>query len=101
MTFETADDVLEHFGVKGMKWGVRQRRSSERTRGQKIRRRVGIAAVVTGAAFAATVLSSRGSTPISSAASMPFQAAGRGWTMRASDAATFNGLARALVDAGR
>ena len=28
MTFETADDVLEHFGVKGMRWGVRKERSS-------------------------------------------------------------------------
>lgn len=26
MTFETADDVLEHFGVKGQKWGVRRTR---------------------------------------------------------------------------
>lgn len=23
MSFETADDVLEHFGIKGMRWGVR------------------------------------------------------------------------------
>ena len=26
MTFESADDVLAHFGVKGMRWGVRKNR---------------------------------------------------------------------------
>lgn len=26
MTFETPDDVLEHVGVKGMKWGVRKKK---------------------------------------------------------------------------
>lgn len=29
-SFETLDDVLEHFGVKGMKWGVRKKDSSSR-----------------------------------------------------------------------
>lgn len=29
--FETPDDVLEHFGVKGMQWGVRKVRSVGRS----------------------------------------------------------------------
>lgn len=28
MSFDNADDVLAHFGVKGMKWGVRKQRVS-------------------------------------------------------------------------
>ena len=29
MSFDNADDVLAHFGVKGMKWGVRKQRASK------------------------------------------------------------------------
>lgn len=39
-SFETVDDVLEHFGVKGMKWGVRRDTSSAVTvidRGKKLK----------------------------------------------------------------
>ena len=28
MTYENADDFLEHYGVKGQKWGVRRKRPS-------------------------------------------------------------------------
>ena len=30
MTFETPEDILEHFGVKGMHWGVRKARRVEK-----------------------------------------------------------------------
>lgn len=30
MTFDNADEVLAHYGVKGMKWGVRRNRSSSK-----------------------------------------------------------------------
>jgi hypothetical protein len=33
MTHETVNDVLEHFGVKGMKWGVRKSRQSSESDG--------------------------------------------------------------------
>lgn len=29
MSFDNADDVLAHFGVKGMKWGIRKQRVSK------------------------------------------------------------------------
>jgi hypothetical protein len=31
VTFETADDVLEHFGVKGMHWGVRKEKTGAKS----------------------------------------------------------------------
>jgi hypothetical protein len=35
VTFETADDVLEHFGVKGMHWGQRKARRAEKKAAKK------------------------------------------------------------------
>lgn len=55
MSLETPDDVLEHFGVKGMRWGVRnQRRSS--SRGSSKKKRIAQVAVVAGVAIAATII---------------------------------------------
>lgn len=53
------DDILEHFGVKGMKWGIRKERStsdgqSNRSRNAKrIAAGLGIAAAVGGSIFIA------------------------------------------------
>lgn len=33
--FETSDELLEHFGAKGMKWGVRRERRKNRTPTEK------------------------------------------------------------------
>jgi hypothetical protein len=35
VNYENFDDVLEHFGVKGMKWGVRKARTSTSSKGEK------------------------------------------------------------------
>jgi hypothetical protein len=75
MTFETADDVLEHFGIRGMKWGHRKQRSSSSKYGsgtskkKKVAIGAGIGLAVIGAATAAAVLHSRGSVPVSSISS--------------------------------
>jgi hypothetical protein len=76
MTFETADDVLEHFGVKGMRWGVRNNRRSGSNRNSgsnrsgkqktsKKKRAVQIA-VVGGALVAGAIIAHRSGVSVSS-----------------------------------
>jgi len=69
MTFETADDVLEHFGVKGMRWGVRNNRSSGSDRSTKPKRskkKIALQmAAVSGILVAGAIIRSRGSMPVS------------------------------------
>lgn len=51
MNYETADDVLEHFGVSGMKWGVRRSikgRDLMGKRGVAIKLALGAGAVAAG-----------------------------------------------------
>lgn len=71
--FETADDVLEHFGVRGMRWGVRNQRSSGEGNSSKKKRAVKIAVgagvVIAGAAFATLMIRKHGSTSIKTLAS--------------------------------
>lgn len=57
MTFETADDVLEHFGVKGMHWGVRKETSGAKAESgeQKSHKKRNIA-IVLGSAAAVTAI---------------------------------------------
>lgn len=62
------DDLLVHFGVRGMKWGQRRKSSassSKKTDGKmSTGKKIGVgAAVVGGAAIAAIILSKRGRTP--------------------------------------
>ena len=78
MTFETADDVLEHFGVKGMQWGVRKQQAASAGkavgRGAKAtgkfawEHKKGVAMVAAGALLAATIVKgTRGGRHISDA----------------------------------
>lgn len=62
MSFETADDVLEHFGVRGMRWGVRKTKTAIKKTGRLIRKNPErTIQIVSGAAFVATLLlSARG-----------------------------------------
>lgn len=102
MTFETADDVLEHFGVRGMRWGVRRSRSSSGGKSHKKRNiAIGVGVLAVGAATAGVVLSSRGSTPITSVARAPFSAAGKNWAIKANDGHTFEVLVANLARQGR
>lgn len=72
MTFETADDVLEHFGVKGMKWGVRKqsdsssgRKGSSKQKTSKKKRAIQVAAV-TGAVVASVIVAHHAGVRLSS-----------------------------------
>jgi len=62
MTFETADDVLEHFGVKGMHWGVvknKSRSGVKRTGKQKAAIvGVGVASYLLGSSVAGSITKS-------------------------------------------
>lgn len=66
--FDTSDDVLEHFGVKGMKWGVRKpkKKLTMAQKAARTERRVKIAGraiQVAGAAiFIASFMNATGST---------------------------------------
>jgi hypothetical protein len=74
MTYESAGDILEHFGTKGMKWGVRNNRTSggkskpkltAQQRQARSERRMRIASnVVLGIAVAGTILNAVGSTMV-------------------------------------
>lgn len=62
------DEALEHFGVKGMRWGVRKNRDSgtspDHARAKKVAKVAGAAALVGGAAVAVYVLNKNGHLPV-------------------------------------
>lgn len=68
------DETLEHFGVKGMRWGVRRNSSSSGDSHANLKRNVkiagGVAAGVAGAAAAAYLLNKHGSLPTHSVAKL-------------------------------
>lgn len=77
VTQKELDDYLEHFGVKGMRWGHRKEekaplgpgrsRKAQRKAAVKLGAGIaGIAAVTAGATFAARVLGERSRLPIAS-----------------------------------
>ena len=64
-------DLLEHHGIKGMRWGVRRETSegsnksvSKSSRGKKIAVGIGVGAVAIGAVTATVVLRKQGKLPI-------------------------------------
>lgn len=68
------DETLEHFGVKGMHWGVRKSQDSSGGSHAKLKRNAkiagGAALAVGGAAAAAYLLSKHGSIPTHSISKM-------------------------------
>ena len=71
--FDTPGEALAHFGVKGMRWGIRKDRSassapnsSKAATVKKVAGGIGAVAMIGGAAFVAHKLSQGGSLPISS-----------------------------------
>ncbi len=108
---------MEHFGVRGMRWGVTTRvvgRGTARTartigrgtattaravgRGtartarfaNRNRKATAAAAVAVGAVVAGALLSQRGQGSVASALRSPFRARGRGWVVEANDGRTFD-----------
>lgn len=87
MIDDEVDEILEHFGVKGMRWGVRNRRSSDGTKKgfsdkQKRNIKIGLAgAAVVGTAVAAVILANNSGRSLSSL---------RGPAMRVGSAAAKN-----------
>lgn len=105
---------LEHFGTKGMKWGVRrQQKRAAKTEVKEAKNEVALAkehlktargvrkeqrraslkraapfaagvAVVAGAAATTVVLSNSGATPMKTLSSMSFTAQGKDWVTQAS-----------------
>lgn len=80
MTEIEVDEFFSHFGVKGMKWGVRRDDSSgsRLSPGQKKALKVGAGvAVVAGAATVGVILARQGKLPISRISKSPSTAQGR------------------------
>lgn len=78
MIEDEVDEFLEHFGIKGMRWGVRKERSSsnepkppldKKALVKKVAIGVGVIAVAVGAAYAAKSISQSGNVPVSSLSS--------------------------------
>lgn len=65
--YEHSEQILEHYGVKGMKWGVRKNTNS---RNSKRNKRIA-AALTVGAAATALALASKKSVPVSTIANTP------------------------------
>lgn len=74
---ELNEDLLIHFGVKGMKWGRRRKRPDEAQRGKVFSKANGVklakgAAVVAGVALVAAVLTKSGRTKMVDVATTTF-----------------------------
>lgn len=67
MTIE-ADDFLEHFGVRGMRWGVRRNNDAQESQSFASKHKKGIAAgaLAVGALGVGVILKRSGSTSLSS-----------------------------------